>query len=228
MEKSNNGDNYRLDWGTLRREWPLWVLLLGLLVSGIIVYPHLPPQVPGHWNIHGEVDAYYSRQFGAFFVPLMTVGIYLLMLFIPMIDPRRENYVRFSGAYTFLRWALVLFFTVLYLATILIALGYTVDVALIIKAMVAVLLIVTGNYMGQFRHNYFVGIRTPWTLANEEVWQQTHRMGAKIWVAGGLVCLVMAPIKSVWAAYVFFTSIMIMTLVPIVYSYILFKKKALK
>lgn len=219
MEERSNNKKYRLERDMLMREWPLWILMGGLLAVAFLVYPHLPAQVPGHWNINGEVDKYYPRAFGAFFPPLLAIAIYILMLITPLIDPRRDNYVRFSGAYTMLRWGLVLFFSVLYAATIMFALGYEVNIALIVKALVALLLLTIGNFMGQFRHNYFVGIKTPWTLNNEEVWQKTHRLGAKIWVAGGFVCLALAPVQAGWSAWVYFSAIMIMVIVPTVYSY---------
>lgn len=216
--------NYRLDWATVKQDWPLWLFMAGLLVAAVVLYPYLPAKVPGHWNIYGEIDAYYPKSFGAFFEPILMIGIYLLMLFMPLIDPKRENYLRFVGPYRFLRWTIVLFLGLLYGATILAALGYPVDVALLVKAIVAVLFIVIGNFMGQFRHNYFVGIKTPWTLASEEVWQRTHRLGARIWVTGGLICLAMAPVKAPWGAYVFFTALLLMVLVPTVYSYSLYNK----
>ncbi|NLG33552.1 MAG: SdpI family protein [Syntrophomonadaceae bacterium] len=220
----NNGALYSLDWKSVKREWPLWVLMLGLVISAFLVYPHLPEQVPSHWNIHGEVDGYSSRAFGAFFMPFLAILMYLLLLFLPLLDPRRDNYPRFSKAYTFLRWSLVVFFSILYGVTILVALGYDLNVGMIVKAMVAVLLIIIGNYMGQFRHNYFVGIRTPWTLANEEVWQRTHRMGSRIWVLGGFLCLAMAPVNTSWAGVVFFAAIILMALIPAVYSFIIFAR----
>ncbi|MEN6350635.1 MAG: SdpI family protein [Syntrophomonas sp.] len=224
MMENNTRNSYCLEWKTVRRDWPLWLLMAGLLISAIVVYPHLPERVPGHWNIHGEVDDYYSRSFGAFFPPLMAIGLYLMMLFFPLIDPQRGNYRRFTGAYTFLRWGLVVFFGVFYVATILVALGYQIDIALAVKAMVSVLFIIIGNFMGQFRHNYFVGIKTPWTLASEAVWRGTHRLGGRIWVVGGLVCLAVSFVNSLWGAVVFFTAIMFIALTPIVYSYFLFKK----
>jgi len=223
MEQKNK-TTYRLDWATIRRDWPLWVLMVGLLIIAVWVYPHLPDKVPSHWNIQGEVDGYQSRFWGAFFAPLMAMGLYLLLLFLPIIDPKRDNYLRFTSAYSFMRWSLVIFMAIIYGITILVALGYSINVGLVVKAMVSFLLIIIGNFMGQFRHNYFVGIRTPWTLANEEVWQRTHRLGSRIWVIGGLVCLAMSVFNTVWSAVVFFTVIMIMTLVPIIYSYIIFNK----
>ena len=223
MDREKN-DTYRLNWDNLKTEWPVWIVMAGLLLGAVLVYPHLPEQVPSHWNIQGEVDDYQGRFFGAFFFPLMIAGLYLLMLVLPVIDPRRENYARFRGAYTFLRWGFVIFMAILYGVTIAVALGYGMDIGLVVKAMVAGLFIIIGNYKGQFRHNYFVGIKTPWTLANEEVWQRTHRMGGKLWVICGLICLVVSPFNTTWAAAVFFGAIAVMTLVPMVYSYLLFAR----
>jgi len=218
----DNSKMYRVDWETLRRDWLLWLMMIGMFVFAFWIYPRLPAMVPGHWNLQGEIDRYYPKTFGAFFAPLLTVGLYLLMLFLPLIDPRRDNYERFAGAYTFMRWGLVIFLAIIYGISIMAALGYGLDVALLIKGLVAILFIVIGNFMGQFRHNYFVGIKTPWTLANEEVWRRTHRLSGRIWVVCGLACLAVSPIESPWGAGVFFAALMIMVVVPIVYSYIIF------
>jgi uncharacterized membrane protein len=217
-------DSYRVNWQTIKPEWPLWVIMIGIFIAGVILYPYLPDQVPGHWNIHGEVDAYYPRWFGAFFAPLLAICLYLLMLFMPIIDPRRENYARFAQTYTFLRWVIVLFTGILWVITILVALGYLINVSLVVKATVAVLLIVIGNFMGQFRHNYFVGIKTPWTLASEEVWNRTHRISARLWVLGGMVCLIMSFFQGTFSAVIYLISILIMVILPIVYSFLLFAK----
>jgi uncharacterized membrane protein len=223
MERKDN-TSYRVDWNTLRKEWPLWLIMGGLMLSAVILYPNLPAQVPGHWNIYGEVDAYYPKAFSVFFPPLLALGLYLMFLFLPLIDPKRSNYQRFTGAYAVMRWGWVIFMGILYVVTMMVSLGYSVDIGLMVKVLVAVLFLIIGNYMGQFRHNYFVGIKTPWTLANEEVWQATHRFGGKIWVAGSLVCLVMAPISAAWSAYVFLACIVIMAVIPVVYSYLLFAR----
>lgn len=209
---------------TIRGDWPVLLIIASMFIISVLIYPHLPDHVPSHWNINGEIDAYSTRAFGAFFAPALTVGCYLLMIVVPLIDPRRDNYQRFTKAYTLLRWSMVVFFLVLYVVMILVALGYSINVGMVVKAMVSVLFLLIGNFMGQFRHNYFVGIKTPWTLASEEVWQRTHRFGAKIWVAGSLICLALSFVDTIWSAGLFFGSIMVMTIVPIVYSYVIFSK----
>ncbi|NLC07818.1 MAG: SdpI family protein [Syntrophomonadaceae bacterium] len=224
--KINNHEpkGYQLNWSTLRREWPIWLLLIGTLIAGIIIYPSLPDQVPSHWNFKGEVDAHSSREFGAFMLPLINIGMYLMMLFLPLIDPKRDNYARFAGAYRFLRCALAIFMTAIYAITILSALGYQINTGLVVKAFVALLFMLIGNFMGQMRHNYFVGIKNPWTLANEEVWQATHRFSGKLWVIGGLITLLLAPVQALWGVYLFFTVIVILVVLPMVYSYLLFRR----
>ncbi|MGI6550067.1 MAG: SdpI family protein [Syntrophomonadales bacterium] len=217
------GDN-RFDWDTIKQDWPLWVLMIGFLIGAFFLYPHLPEQVPSHWNLKGEVDSYTTRTLGAFLMPVLAIILYLTMILVSVIDPRRENYVRFKNAYRLMRWIMVLFLGGLYVLTMLFSLGYDINIGLIVKAGVALLLAVIGNFMGQFRHNYFVGIKTPWTLANEKVWNQTHRFGGRIWVAGGLVCLAMSPLNALWANYLYFASIMLMAFVPMVYSYLLYRR----
>lgn len=197
---------------------------MGFLIGAFFLYPHLPEQVPSHWNLKGEVDSYTTRTLGAFLMPVLAIILYLTMILVSVIDPRRENYVRFKNAYRLMRWIMVLFLGGLYVLTMLFSLGYDINIGLIVKAGVALLLAVIGNFMGQFRHNYFVGIKTPWTLANEKVWNQTHRFGGRIWVAGGLVCLAMSPLNALWANYLYFASIMLMAFVPMVYSYLLYRR----
>jgi uncharacterized membrane protein len=104
-----------------------------------------------------------------------------------------------------------------------VALGYNLNVGFLVKGGVALLFTLLGNIMGQLKHNYFVGIKTPWTLASEEVWRRTHRMAGKLWVLGGLICLALSPAQTLWGAYVFVACIALMAVVPIVYSCVIFR-----
>jgi len=225
MADDKEGTDYRLEWKTIRSDWPVWIVLAGLMALAVSIYPYLPAKVPSHWNIHGEIDRYSSRAFGAFFLPLLNAGMYVLMLVLPLIDPKRENYARFAGAYRLFRLALVLVLGIMYLVTILVVFGYHIDVGLVVKGVIAVLFIIIGNIFGQLKYNFFVGIRTPWTLASEKVWQQTHRAASRVWVLGGLFCLAMASVQAIWSAYLYFLAVAVIVLFSIIYSYFCFKQQ---
>lgn len=205
-------------------EWPLFLLILGSLVAGVVLYPQMPEVVPSHWNIKGEVNGYSSRFWGTFGIPLMTAGIYAMMLALPSIDPRKENYQKFAGVYRIFKAVLVIFMTGIYLIMILSALGYPIPVNRVMPAAVSLLFVVLGNFMGQIRPNYFVGIKVPWTLANEQVWQKTHRLAGKLWVAAGLIGLVAALIGDATGGVVLGVALGVATVIPIVYSYLEFRR----
>ncbi|WP_211321996.1 SdpI family protein [Brockia lithotrophica] len=200
----------------------MWLVLVGMLVAAFSLYPQLPERVPVHWNLEGEVDRYGSRLEAAFEIPLLTLGLYLLMLVTPLIDPNRRNYGRFLGAYRVIRWSFVFFMVVVYGIVMTSALGHAVDVGRWVEVVLSLIFVVTGNVMGQIKPNYFVGIRTPWTLADEEVWRRTHRLAARVWVFGGLICLLLSFVPGRAAAIAFVVGIVSMGLIPIVASYVYF------
>ncbi len=212
----------------LIQDWPALLAVIASLVAGLLLYPYLPENVPSHWNIKGEVDAYSSRFWGAFGLPLLSAGIYLLMTFLPALDPRRENYKMFAGAYRLIKFVLVLFMTVLYLIVVLSALGCPLPVDRLVAAAVSLLLLVFGSLMGQLKHNYFVGIKTPWTLASESVWQKTHRLGGRVWVVAGLAGLIFSPFGGKIALSLLAFSLGTALVVPVVYSYVEFRKEGTK
>jgi uncharacterized membrane protein len=208
----------------LRRDWPLLALLLGLLALGIYFYPQLPERVPSHWNVRGEVDGYSSRFFGAFGLPLMNLGIYVLMLVVPSLDPKRANYQRFTGAYNVIRWAIIAIMSLLHIVVLMAGLGYKIDVGRVVQPAISVMFILIGNQMGRFKHNYFVGIRTPWTLANEEVWRKTHRVSGPIWVVGGFLGLLGTWLPAPYNFTIMMVAIIGASLISLVYSYLIFKE----
>lgn len=209
---------------TIMSELPMVLLILGSLAAGALLYDSMPDRVPSHWNIRGEIDAYSSRFWGAFGIPLLNAGIYVMMLVIPLIDPRRENYRKFAGAYRIFRTVLVVFMTGVYLLVLASAFGYRIPVDRAVMAGVSILFLIMGNYMGQVRHNYFVGFRTPWTLANEQVWQKTHRLGGRLWVAAGAIGLVASLLGGTWGGVLLGISIGAAAIIPMVYSYVEFKR----
>jgi uncharacterized membrane protein len=208
----------------IRSDWPLILLLLAMLAAAFFIYPHLPERVPSHWNIHGQVDGYSSRFWGAYAMPLLNAGIYFLMLVAPYIDPRRDNYVKFSSVYRVMKALLICFFAGMYILVILAALGYPVSVDRFVPLGIAFLIIIIGNYMGKFRHNYFVGIKVPWTLADEAVWRKTHRLAAPLWVAAGFCGVVGALFGGMTAFVLLLAPLALASIIPVIYSYRLYKR----
>jgi uncharacterized membrane protein len=210
-----------------KREWPLLVILAIPLIAAFLVYPHMPEQVPIHWNVQGQPNNYGSRLFGTFFLPLLNVFMYVMFIFLPKFDPKRANYEKFGSSYLTIRYSLHLFFMLMFGITVAASMGYPVRIDRWIPAAVAVIFIVMGNIMGRVRHNYFVGFKYPWTLANEEVWRRTHQLGAKLMVVGGFAGLFGVIITTGTASFVILmTGIFVPVIITTIYSYIIYKKIA--
>jgi Predicted integral membrane protein len=208
----------------LKQDWLIIILILLGFALGIYFYPLLPDRVPIHWNASGEVNGYGSKLFGAFGLPAISLAMYLMFLVLPYIDPRRKNYADFRSTYQFLKYILILFFLGIEVMTFLIASGVIVNKPILIQIMVSLLFILIGNVMGRFKHNYFVGIKTPWTLANEEVWRKTHRLAAPLWVLGGVVNILLTFLDLHFNGIGFVIIIAVISIVPAVYSYVAYQQ----
>jgi len=208
----------------LKKDWVILILIVLGFALGVYFYPSLPDRVPVHWNLKGQVNGYGSKFFGAFGLASINLGMYLLFIVLPYIDPKRKNYESFQSTYQYLKYLLILFLLGLEVTTLLIATGVVVNKPVFIQIMVSLLFILLGNVMGRFKHNYFVGIKTPWTLANEEVWRKTHRMAAPLWVIGGIINILLAVTGLNFNGIGFIIIMVTIVIVPIVYSYIIYQK----
>ncbi|NHM26475.1 SdpI family protein [Desulfofundulus sp. TPOSR] len=218
-------NNYRVDRKMVVGDWPALAVLLAMFIAGAASYPHLPELVPAHWNLRGEIDSYFSRFWGAFALPLLTGGIYLGMLFAPYIDPKRNNYLRFPEAYRAVRLGLVFFFAALHAMILAVALGGPADlVSRFTPLALGVFLVITGNYLTRVRFNYFFGIRTPWTLASEEVWRRTHRFAGPVFVLAGLVAVVAAFLPAPTNFVLGVGAIIGAAAISAIYSYVIFRR----
>lgn len=215
--------------GLKKADYLLLALIVLSFIPGLVLYGQLPAQMPTHWNVYGQVDGYSSKAVGTFLFPGINLAMYFLFLFLPQLDPKRKNYDLFSGSYTIIRWTIHLFMLILYFITLYSALRFargedTLDISILVPAAISVLFIVIGNYMGRFRHNYFIGIRTPWTLANEQVWQKTHRLGGKLFVLTGVLGLIGIFLNPVLRFVIFLGGVGALLIITTVYSYWLFRK----
>lgn len=194
-----------------------------IFLSAIYFFPLLPDKIPTHWNAQGIIDGY-SPKLMIFLFALMPILIYGFMGILPKIDPKREAYTKHNKAYQTVRFTTSIFMAGIYLITIFAALGYSIKVDMFVKFGVGVLFIIIGNVLSQARQNYLFGIKTPWTLANEEVWRKTHRVGAYVFVILGLVMIVGAFFTGNVSATIIFASIIIAVVFPFVYSYLEYRK----
>jgi uncharacterized membrane protein len=218
-------NNYKVDKELIKGDIIPILLIVALFIAGIILYPHLPNKVPSHWNASGQIDTYQSRTWGAFGMPLMLAGIYLGMLFLPYIDPKRENYPKFKTTYGIIRLALVVVFSIIQISTLIVALGGPKDlIPKLVPITIGALFIVIGNYMPRIKFNWFVGIRTPWTLSNEEVWRGTHRFSGYMFIIAGMLMCLAAFLPSPINIIIALTGVVVSGVFSIVYSYILFRK----
>ncbi|MED4062881.1 SdpI family protein [Priestia megaterium] len=204
--------------------FPLGITLL-TLVAWLIALPHLPATMPIHWGANGEADGFATKINAMILTVGIMVLIYFIIAFVPRIDPRKENYKYFSKTYNILLNAVLLLFFFVNMSTILQGLGYNVPMSYIAPIMAGLVFIIIGNYLQRVRSNYFMGIRTPWTLSNETVWKKTHRLSGKIFFIGGLLILISAFLPDGYKSVIMWGSIVLCVAVPYLYSYLAYKKE---
>lgn len=209
-----------------KRKWTKWdtvywgMFLIPFLISAC-AYPYLPEQVPTHWGFDNQVDGYSSRPMAAWGIPAFMLFMALVVNVSLELDPRREQISRSREMKAIARWLIAAMAVGVQLLIVLTALGIAVDVGLTAQLMVAVLVLVMGNYLPRCRQNYTMGIRTPWTLNDEENWKKTHRMAGRLWLAGGILMLFNAFFG---ADFLLFVILIVIALVPCGYSYLLYRK----
>ncbi len=210
---------------SLKTEAVSILFVVSAIVLSFYFFRVFPEKVPTHWNFAGEVDQYSSRAFGAFLLPAMLVGIYALFYFLPYLDPKKERYAQFSKVYHFFKTFIIFFMFVIYLLTGLAALGYKISIGTWVPALVGVLFVFMGNYFGKIKPNWFMGIRTPWTLSSEDVWNKTHRLGGKLFILAGIIMVIIPFLPASWASGLLIGVVAIAALVPMIYSYLLYSKE---
>jgi uncharacterized membrane protein len=204
-----------------KNNWLLFIAVASFLGT-VMIYSRLPDQMPIHWNTLGEVDNYGGKGF-SLLMAVLPIAIYALMILLPKIDPRRENYAKHGKAYMMMQSGIVLLFVILNWVTIGFALGYDLNVGRFVTIGIGVLFIVIGNYLSQIRHNYFVGIKNPWTLANEQVWKKTHRLGGIGFVVVGILLAASTYLGTKMMTPVIIGSVLVLVLGLNLYSYLVFR-----
>lgn len=206
------------------RNLGFFIALLAAAFS-VWAYPRLPDVVTTHWNFKGQPDGYSSRLLAAGLLPLFLAVLPLIFRVLPKIDPKGENYAKFSEAYWLIANTVVLFLAGVHVAVLLNAMGTPIDINLVVGLGVGLLLMVMGNYLGKVQPNWFMGVRTPWTLASDTVWRKTNRTAGWLFVLAGLIIAVVSFVPSIPTVTVMGVAIALAALIPVVQSYVLWKKE---
>ena len=209
-----------------REQRTAMLLLLSLpILCTLALWSRLPAEIPIHWNWRGEVDRYASKLQFLLYQGGVGALLFVTFTYLPQLDPRRKNYERFGRAYGMLAVAIAGFLSGVGLVAIAVALGYPVSMERLLPVGVSFLFAVIGNYLTTVKPNYFVGIRTPWTLESEYVWRKTHRLGGRLWFYGGLLLAVLCLFLEQAAVFaVLLAGVAVLALVPVVYSYWLYRE----
>ncbi|WP_318310687.1 SdpI family protein [Flagellimonas crocea] len=209
----------------LKKELPIIGIVLLPFLYLAYIWDQLPEKVPLHYNIKGEIDRYGDKS-ELILIPIMLpLLIYVLLLVVPYIDPKKQIQ-KMGNKYYSLKFILTLITSVMALFIIHSTKGGSLANPTFIFLIIGVTYLILGNYFKTIKANYFIGIRTPWTLESEYVWKKTHKLGGKVWFVGGILAIISSLVLPLQTNIKVFLAItVIITLVPVVYSYVLFKKQ---
>ena len=210
----------------MRNRWLGPAVAAAMWAFALAVYARLPRTLPSHWNWRGEVDGWMDKPMGALLLPLVATVLVVGLNVLRRVDPRRRNIERFSDDWRLMLNLIVLFMAVMEGATLGFALGWPVDIGRVMMATIGLMLVAVGNYLPRIRSNWFMGIRTPWTMDSERVWRATHRVGGRVFVAGGLLISAGALLLPAEARpWLLGPVVVAMIAVPLVYSYVAYRRE---
>jgi uncharacterized membrane protein len=200
------------------------ILIAIAIVVGLVLYVQLPDPMPSHWNAAGQINGYMSKFWGVFLMPLMTIGITLLLIAVPQIDPLKANIAQFRGLYNAFIIGFVVYMLYVYALTLAASLGFQFNMTYMLLPVMGLLFVGVGYLMKSAKRNFFIGIRTPWTLSSDKVWDETHKLGSKMFMGGGVVVLISTFLgeNGIWLMT---AALLITAFVPIIYSYILWQRE---
>lgn len=209
----------------LKKELPILAIVLLPFIYLAYIWSELPKKVPMHWNINGEVDRYGDKSELLLIPILLPLLIYVIFLVVPKIDPKNKLHKMGNKLQT-IKFLMTTFMSILALYIIYTAKNQSLTNPNYIVLFIGVLFIILGNYFKTIKPNYFIGIRTPWTLENETVWKETHKLGGKLWFLGGILIVIFSLLLKEQQNFTIFILItVVITVVPIVYSYLKFKNE---
>jgi len=202
------------------------VMISLALVAGAVLWDQLPDQMASHWNVNDQADGYMSKNWGVFLMPLVTTGIFLLFLLIPNIDPLKANIAKFRPTFNLFITLIIAFMLYLYGLTLAWNLGYqNFKMSAAMLPFLGILFIFVGYMLRQAKRNWFIGIRTPWTLSSDSVWDKTHQLGSVLFIASGVLAFAGSFFGGPTAAWLILVPVMGSALFLVIYSFVLYQRE---
>lgn len=206
----------------LKTLFPAVIILLSFILA-IYFYPFLPDTIATHWGLYGEANGYSSKLFGLSFMPILSIFLFALFLFLPKTDPYKANFTQFKGYFENFINIVFLFLFYLYILTIVWNLGYHFNMVQYLSPAFAFIFYFAGVLTQNTKRNWFVGIRTPWTLSNEKVWEKTHVLGGKLFKVVALISLLGIVLPNL-AMFLILIPVLTVSVFIFIYSYIEYRK----
>lgn len=210
----------------MRKMLPAYLITLTTIAFSFWAFPQLPEQVVTHWGIDGQPNGWSSALFAALFLPGLMLMMSLFFAALPSIDPLKKNYEFHGSVYFLFVNVIVGFMGIMQVLMLGTAMGWPINLNLALLVLMGLLFVFIGNLLPRIRPNWFMGIRTPWTLSSERVWRKTHRVGGYTFTVTGLVFMVVAFIPSGAASKAIILAVVIpMVLWPVIYSYLEWRRE---
>jgi uncharacterized membrane protein len=200
------------------------ILIAVILVTSAIAYPYLPDQMASHWDAAGNVNGYMSKMTTLLFMPGMLLGITVLLLVLPFIDPLGKNIAAFRPQYNLVLIGIGVMLILLHGFTLAWNLGFHFSINIVVSALIAGLFYLIGVLLLYSRRNWTFGIRTPWTLSSDSVWEKTHRLGSWLFRGSAVVILASALLPNL-VFYILMADVTIVVIWVTLYSYLAFRKE---
>jgi len=204
------------------------IIILGIIllsfITGIYFYPQMPEKMASHWNIYGNVDDYMPKCSGLFLMPIISIGLFFLFILIPRIDPLKENIDKFRKHFDRFIVLIMLYLFYIYLLTIFWNIGIKFNIVRFTVPALGILFYYTGVLIENSKRNWSIGIKTPWTLSSETVWNETHKVGGKLFKIAGIISI-LGIFFPKYAMFFVLIPIILSSIYTIVYSYLQYKKQ---
>ena len=201
-----------------------FLLILAAVLAGFLLYPQMPSLMPNHWNAAGQVDAYAPKESALFVMPIIGFLMLLLFMWLPKADPKQDNVAFNKPYYQKVVFAIILFLFYIYGLTIANAAGFSFNMTQFLIPGMGFMFFILGKQMECIKPNWFFGIRVPWTIANDEVWYKTHRIGAKIFKAFGILMIGVGLAMPGYVSGLMMAFVIALLVFCFIYPYLLWRK----